>query len=426
MSPGEVASVRDKLWDSGFRPVPLRNWDDPNLDEHLRGKKPLSANWPELAREDPPNCLNYPPVEWALNSGMLCDGMRNFDYDIDDGVLAARCVDLTRARLGDTLRRCRQNSSRCLLLYLAANGEPGKLTIAGPCGKIEVLGRGQQVVVHGIHASGVPLVWTPWAPWEIRREGLPTVTEDEVLAVLTDLMPLIGAERISGHRQDGNGQNRASGDPQADPLRIAAALNDIPNTGAPDWSWWNNIGMAVWRATGGSELGFEAFDVWSQRNPSYSAKETRARWDHYPSSPPDQVGAGSIFHLAAEARRKPATPQVKSGAYPRPEASAEQQSEPPKWYDEIPVHPGLPDQSPRVLPLRNVSRSYALAALRNARARVAAGNSPLRDEAQALMRFVWLGFLTSREIVEAMALAAVAVGMNEAEFLAALPERDAS
>jgi hypothetical protein len=321
----EVAAIREQLWDSGFRPVPLCNWDDSNLDEHLRGKKPLSDKWPELARENPPNCLNWPPVEHALNTGILCDGRRDFDFDIDDGLLAAKCIDLTRARLGDTSRRCRQNSSRCLLLYRAAEGEPGKLTIAGKLGKIEVLGRGQQVVVHGIHASGVPLVWTPWAPWEIRRESLPVVTEAEVIAVLTDLMPLLGAERISGLRQDGNGQDREPGEAQADPLRLAAALDDIPNIAAPDWEWWNRVGMAVWRATGGSQIGFEAFDAWSQRNPSYSAKETRARWDHYPSSPPDRIGAGSVFHMATEAR------EAEALALPEPQTAVSGNDAPDPW-----------------------------------------------------------------------------------------------
>jgi hypothetical protein len=59
MSPGEVASVRDKLWDGGFRPIAILNPDHP--DKARAGKAPLGNNWTDLARHDPPDCLRYPP-----------------------------------------------------------------------------------------------------------------------------------------------------------------------------------------------------------------------------------------------------------------------------------------------------------------------------------------------------------------------------
>ena len=46
----------------------------------------------------------------------------------------------------------------------------------------------------------------------------------------------------------------------------------------------------------------------SKRNKAYDAKETRRRWEHYSKSPPDKIGAGTIFHLAAEARHKGTAP----------------------------------------------------------------------------------------------------------------------
>jgi uncharacterized protein DUF3987/primase-like protein len=102
---------------------------------------------------------------------------------------------------------------------------------------------------------------------------------------------------------NGQDHDHASGEPQADPLRIAAALDSIPNTGAADWEAWNKVGMAVWRATGGSNAGWEAFNAWSARNRAYDPKATRIRWDHYATSPPTAIGAGTIFHIAAEAEQ---------------------------------------------------------------------------------------------------------------------------
>jgi P4 family phage/plasmid primase-like protien len=62
-----------------------------------------------------------------------------------------------------------------------------------------------------------------------------------------------------------------------------------------EWAHWNRIGMAFWRASGGSEAGFTAFDAWSGKNAEkYDAAATRARWEHYRTSPPDRLTAATL------------------------------------------------------------------------------------------------------------------------------------
>jgi hypothetical protein len=90
------------------------------------------------------------------------------------------------------------------------------------------------------------------------------------------------------------------GKPETDPAIIAAALAVIPNEDL-GWEEWNRIGMAAWRATGGDGEGFAAFDSWSKKSKKYDAHDTVKKWDSYFSSPPDRIGAGTIFHLANEA-----------------------------------------------------------------------------------------------------------------------------
>lgn len=87
-----------------------------------------------------------------------------------------------------------------------------------------------------------------------------------------------------------------------DIFSIFAAVRDIPN---PDLGWeeWNRVGMAVWAATTGSPAGRVAFHEWSKLSGKYSQSETDSRWDHYFTSPPSAIGAGTLFHEAAEARR---------------------------------------------------------------------------------------------------------------------------
>src|SRR5262245_27161645 len=56
--------------------------------------------------------------------------------------------------------------------------------------------------------------------------------------------------------------------------------------------------MALWVASSGQ--GFEAFDSWSRKSSKYDAETTKARWEHYATSPPRRIGAGTVFHLANE------------------------------------------------------------------------------------------------------------------------------
>jgi hypothetical protein len=92
-----------------------------------------------------------------------------------------------------------------------------------------------------------------------------------------------------------------SGEPQAEPELVAEALRLIPCVGL-DYQNWNRIGMACWRATGGSEEGFAAFDGWSQQDSAkYNVKiDTRKHWEAYSRSPtPDLFpGFGTLNHEA--------------------------------------------------------------------------------------------------------------------------------
>ena len=86
--------------------------------------------------------------------------------------------------------------------------------------------------------------------------------------------------------------------PEADPERVAAAMRVIPN---PDLGWedWKTLGMAIWRATGGSDKGFAIFDKWSSKSTAkYDADNTKMAWDTITRSPPTRIGAGTIFYRA--------------------------------------------------------------------------------------------------------------------------------
>jgi hypothetical protein len=299
--PLTVAAIRDRCWDHGWRPMPVLSWDHP--DPITAGKAPIGKDWGKRARQNPPECIKLGAVvKHALNTGLLCDGLRVIDGDVEDHEIAGKIRLAATTMFGETIGRYRDNSARFALAYRAAEGSPAKRTIAGTSGKVEVLGHGQQFVAHGVHPSGAALWWSPAGPDETAVDDLPAVTEDAITVFLKAVAPLIGAD-LEQAEQRTNGLDHEPGEPQADALRIAAALLDIPNHGPADWEGWNRVAMAVWRATGGNDMGWAALESWSHRNPAYDPKETRERWDHYPKSPPTKIGAGTIFHMAAEARR---------------------------------------------------------------------------------------------------------------------------
>jgi hypothetical protein len=81
---------------------------------------------------------------------------------------------------------------------------------------------------------------------------------------------------------------------------LAAALEAIGNDNL-GWPLWNRYGMALWRATGGSQDGFRLFDEWSKKSAKYDADETEGKWENYDHSPPERLGAGTLFYAAKQA-----------------------------------------------------------------------------------------------------------------------------
>ncbi len=96
----------------------------------------------------------------ALNTGINCDGLRVVDVDLDNFADVQAVMDLCRQHLGEAgMMRTRDNSCRVALFYRAESDNPAKVRIKTRKGAVEVLGRGQQCLVHGIHPSGAELRW---------------------------------------------------------------------------------------------------------------------------------------------------------------------------------------------------------------------------------------------------------------------------
>lgn len=110
------------------------------------------------------------------------------------------------------------------------------------------------------------------------------------------------APRDSGNGFDPNDPFHKFADEVRPPpslAELAAMLEVIPNEDL-SWDEWNRIGMAIFSVAAGAE-GLELFDTFSRKSGKYNERTTKMKWRLYKTSPPTQIGVGTLFYLADEA-----------------------------------------------------------------------------------------------------------------------------
>jgi hypothetical protein len=165
--------------------------------------------------------------------------------------------------------------------------------------------------VHPMRWAGTLHRKNPGAP-RLARIVEQHETEVVLEGVLAELQGL--AELRAEHATDG--EEAKAGDPTGDADLLMDCADRIANADL-DWAEWNRLGMAFYRASDGQEAGFTAFDAVSRKSRKYDAEATRARWEHYDTSPPSKVGIGTLVY---EARK--ADPGFRRAAQERDHATA--------------------------------------------------------------------------------------------------------
>jgi hypothetical protein len=303
----ETTALRLALRRNGFHPLPLE------------GKVPYIKNWQQkfLITNDAEIHFWSKVYHLAANTGLLSKFAPGLDIDILIEAAAIAVEMLAREHFeerGDIHVRIGLPPKRLLLLRTDEPFEKLFYVFRAPDGsehKIEVLSNGQQYVVDGIHPdTGKPYAWFGGDLATIKREDLPYIRFEDAKGFINAARKLLEEEfkfvitsASSNLQTNGGGAPRVhtNGDgknPQADPELIADALVIIPNTAS--WDGWARIGLAVFRATGGSEAGFKLFDRWSRKSPKYDADNTAQKWAAFFRSPPSSIGAGTIVHLARQ------------------------------------------------------------------------------------------------------------------------------
>jgi hypothetical protein len=96
------------------------------------------------------------------------------------------------------------------------------------------------------------------------------------------------------------GEVHKSGDLTSSIAKLASALEVYKNTDETEWEPWNNTGMALFNATERSAEGKALWSAWSATSVKDDPAATAKRWEDYKKSPPDRIGAGSLFYWARQ------------------------------------------------------------------------------------------------------------------------------
>jgi RecA-family ATPase len=142
---------------------------------------------------------------------------------------------------------------------------------------------------------------------EPRLARIVELNPDVEIDLATALDQLSQAAALAGITFTSPGQ--ATGNPQAPIEDVRSALAVIPNDDTP-WKGWSDTAMAIWRSTGASEDGREAFHEWSKKSGKYDFSITDEKWDHLSRSPPTLIGWRALERAASKADRTWRSPSL--------------------------------------------------------------------------------------------------------------------
>lgn len=191
-----------------------------------------------------------------------------------DGLSTVQTLERSHGRLPRTAGVRSRNDGRHL--YFKHPGAGSKVRVGNIADGIETKGDGGSITLP-------PTAGYTWLS-----------SPDDIADPPAWLLKLVLSEQP---RRNSNPDNLIE-DMPADQIR--AALEVIPNKDL-HWDTWNKIGMAIFRATSGSEEGLAVFIMWSAKSAKFSEAAARERWKRFGRSPPTKIGRGTIEYLANQA-----------------------------------------------------------------------------------------------------------------------------
>jgi predicted P-loop ATPase len=212
-------------------------------------------------------------------------------------------------------------------------------------------------VVHPIRWAGTVHRKNPNAPklaTIIEENAESEISLDDALSELEGL-EILRDEAAGEQGKNGSGEestdsaeffaeeirrNAPGYDPTGDADLLMACAERIPNADL-DWDAWNRILMAFWAASKGSAEGLAGAEVFSAKSgKTHGPSATRARWEHFSTSPPERLSVRTLVYEARKGdpafrRGKPKSEGAATGTAPNNEAAADDHPDFGRWNEQL-------------------------------------------------------------------------------------------
>lgn len=274
----------------------------------LNGKIPVIKGW----QKRPRSALKFDQFPDA-NIGIILGGKHNiFAVDID--VLdedAARLMRTTTEQFFGTAPERIGKRPKTLLVYRCTQPihkiKSSIFDVAGQECSIEILAEGQQFCASGIHPdTGQKYDWPDDNLLDYKPDEL-TPVEPETIHDFVDACnsALSKCGKIKSRSQGAKNVIRIDGktnfdfqenDPTTSTIKLQAAMDFISNDDL-HYDDWVRLAHAFKAAVGPG--GIDLFHEFSAKSAKYDETETDRLWNSIENV--TKIGAGSLFHLAAEA-----------------------------------------------------------------------------------------------------------------------------
>jgi hypothetical protein len=255
-------------------------------------KVPYQANGRKAKNNDPKTWNSYDVVIKAVANGdgkydgigfnHLSSNIAAFDID--------HCRDPNSGTLdpwaAELVQQCRSYTE------ITPSGTGLRIIgygVGGELNKSFKVGNGVELEAYRNARRYITITGNPLLGWNIELVNIDAHL-DETVAVLIFFEKQL---------RDDAGKGVAPNEPlREDELERLAAATEAMSNNDRDWNDWNRFGLAIYRATSGSEKGRSLFHTFSKKSSKYEPRRTDSRWDGYHKCPPTIIGAGTIYREA--------------------------------------------------------------------------------------------------------------------------------
>ena len=175
-----ATAYRKRLLAAGYSPIPVN------------GKAPPIAGWQDIEATNGPDRHGWVnKYADATNTGILTRTTPAIDIDVFDPAVADELQEIAERMIGASAVRTGQAPKRAMLFRVDEPFDkistPIFISPDGRTHKVEILCRGQQIVVHGIHPNThAPYTWRGGEPGpELKHDALPLLNAEKANEFIT-------------------------------------------------------------------------------------------------------------------------------------------------------------------------------------------------------------------------------------------------